>query len=84
MIIEAKPFDEMTLAELYAERVHWDNIIRSRIGWGSAFQLALDTKLACEAMIARREREMGDRTAGPYALRYPETNLRKFLGPFPE
>jgi hypothetical protein len=57
MTIEAKPFDQMTLAELCHERAYWDQIITNAAGWGSARQIAIDFRTACDAMIARRVKE---------------------------
>lgn len=80
MMIDAKPFDQMTLAELRHEHKYWDEIINNAIGWDSGYQVAIDFRKECAAMIARREQTQGDRTAArPYALRHPETNSQKFL-----
>jgi hypothetical protein len=79
MIIDAKPFDQMTLAELRHEHKYWDEIINNAIGWGSAYQVAIDFRTGCAAMIARREREEGDRTVVPHGTHHPETTSRKIL-----
>ena len=73
-VVTVKDFSEMTLAALRRERDTWDRIITNRKGWDSAYQDALDCRLGCEAMIARREREaMGDRTAMPHGQWLPES-----------
>jgi hypothetical protein len=58
MNITAKPFDQMTLAELRKEHKYWNEIIGNRTeGWGSALHVAIEFKKECAAMIARREKE---------------------------
>jgi len=62
MNITAKPFDQMTLPELRHELTYWDEIISNAIGWGSAYQVAIDFRTGCAAMITRREQENDRRT----------------------
>ena len=57
MIIEDKPFDQMTLAELRDELKYWDQIIGNRAGWASALHVAIEFRRECAAMIVRREKE---------------------------
>lgn len=80
MKINPKPFDQMTLDELRRERDHWDEIIRNSMGWNSAIALAEELRLGCDAMIARRERQEGDRPGVPHALRSPEPKLAETPG----
>lgn len=57
MTITAKPFDQMSMAELQHELKYWDDIIGNRAGWSSALHVAIDFRKECAAMIARREKE---------------------------
>lgn len=57
MSIAYKSFDDMTLAELRGERNFWDHIIAKAPEGEAGIQAALDCRLACDAMIMRRERQ---------------------------
>jgi hypothetical protein len=56
MGIVYKSFDDMTLAELRRERQFWDRIIAKALQGDTGIRDAIDCRLACDAMIARRER----------------------------
>lgn len=62
MMIDAKPFDQMTLAELHRERAHWDKFIRNSLQHAVTTKAAEDCRLGCDAMIARREQAQDDQT----------------------
>lgn len=50
-----KPFDEMTVAELRAERDYWDRYVNDRENTGPSVGIARDLRTAFDGMIARRE-----------------------------
>ena len=62
-----KPFDEMTLAELEAERDYWQQIGDPSTAMGASARMAA---LTCAALIARRRQiePPNGRIAGPVAV----------------
>ena len=53
-----KPFEEMTLAELEAERAHWEKELGEATGWGAGVAAADGFRRGCIAWIARRKAEI--------------------------
>ena len=55
-VIDAKPFDQMSLAELAAERAQWDDGITRGV-FADALALATHYRDLCAQWLARRTRE---------------------------
>lgn len=53
------PPERQTLRELRLERAYWQYKIDTAPGWGASVKAAADFRDACDAWIARREREGG-------------------------
>lgn len=49
----SKHFEDMTLAELEAERAHWEAEIANATGWGAGVAAADGFRQGCIAWIAR-------------------------------
>ncbi|MBX9876764.1 MAG: hypothetical protein K2X84_18040 [Beijerinckiaceae bacterium] len=47
------------MRELRLERAYWQHKINTATGWGASLKAAADFRDACDAWIARREREGG-------------------------
>lgn len=52
-----KPFEEMTIAELEAERAHWERVLDEATDWGAHVPVADGYRRGCIAWIAKRKLE---------------------------
>jgi len=60
MTVPRKYWEEMTLAELEAERAHWAAELDAATSWGAAVAAAHSFYQGCETWIARRKREQSN------------------------
>lgn len=59
MTVTLKPFEDMTLHELYRDLKSWNQLIASLHGCGPAVAIAIEKRNECAAMIKARLSEIG-------------------------